>query len=233
MTPSTTELTLAGLRTLAVGEPDAPRVVVLAHGFQMTPEDLAPFAHALGLPAWFLFPEAPLPAAPRGRAWWHIDPAARAASMALGPRDFALQHPPDLPAARARFGHFLDTVTELAGRRPLIVGGFSQGGMVTVDTLLHTGRRPDGLVLFSSSRVAFDEWEPLLRGGALRGVPTLITHGIGDPDLAFAAGEALRDATLAAGAAVTWRPFDGGHEIPLVAWRALRKWLIGSPLPGT
>jgi len=27
------------------------------------------------------------------------------------------------------------------------------------------------------------------------------------------------------GAAVDWLPFDGGHEIPLVAWRRLRKFV--------
>jgi predicted esterase len=26
-------------------------------------------------------------------------------------------------------------------------------------------------------------------------------------------------------APVTWVPFDGGHEIPLIVWRALRKFL--------
>ena len=26
---------------------------------------------------------------------------------------------------------------------------------------------------------------------------------------------------------VTWQPFDGGHEVPLVVWRHLRKFLFG------
>jgi phospholipase/carboxylesterase len=30
---------------------------------------------------------------------------------------------------------------------------------------------------------------------------------------------------LEAGARVFWVPFDGGHEIPLVVWRGLRKFL--------
>jgi phospholipase/carboxylesterase len=52
-----------------------------------------------------------------------------------------------------------------------------------------------------------------------------VSHGRGDTDLAFAAGEALRDLLVSGGAAVTWVPFDQGHEIPLVVWRGLRKFL--------
>ena len=55
MTAAETTLDLGGLRTIAVGDPDAARVVVvLLHGFQMVPADLTPFAHSLQAPAWFL-----------------------------------------------------------------------------------------------------------------------------------------------------------------------------------
>lgn len=208
---------IAGLRALSVGcAGHARATVVLLHGFQMEPEDLAPFAHSLMLPAHFLFPEAPLSAEPRGRAWWHIDAAARDRAIARGPRDFAPQHPPDLPSARARLGALLDA---LPTNRPLIVGGFSQGGMLTCDTLLRAPRPVSAVALLSASRIAADEQD--YRG--LAGVPVLVTHGRSDPDLAFSAGEALRDALVAGGASVTWVSFDGAHEIPLIAWRALRK----------
>ena len=102
MTAAETTLDLGGLRTIAVGDPDAARVVVvLLHGFQMVPADLTPFAHSLQAPAWFLFPEGPLEARPSGRAWWHIDADLRARALAAGPRDFAGQHPPTCPT-RAR-----------------------------------------------------------------------------------------------------------------------------------
>jgi phospholipase/carboxylesterase len=54
----------------------------------------------------------------------------------------------------------------------------------------------------------------------------LISHGRADSDLAFAAGESLRDCLTTAGAATTWVPFDQGHEVPLVVWRRLRKFLL-------
>lgn len=213
---------------IEVGAGSVGPVVVLLHGFQMRPEDLAPFASSLGVPAWFVFPEGPLDAEPAGRAWWHIDAAARERALAVGPRDFAVQEPPDLPAARARLEALLAEVRTRAGDRPLVLGGFSQGAMLACDTLLRSGPSAlgvSGLVLFSGSRIAWRESSAFATSACLAGLPVLVTHGRADADLAFPAGEALRDALSATGADVTWVPFDQGHEIPLVAWRALRKLL--------
>ena len=220
------ELEIAGLRVVSVGDPEeAKQVVVLLHGFQMQPSDLAPFAHSLGAPAWFLFPEAPLAADPSGRAWWHIDAKLRDQTLLKGPRDFAEQHPPDLARARAQLLALVTALAPRVGPRPLVLGGFSQGAMLTCDTVLRSTFPLSAMVLLSGSRIAFDEWEPLLPNGRLRGLPTLVAHGNTDADLAFAAGTALRDCLTAAGADVTWQPFEQGHEIPLVVWRALRKFL--------
>jgi phospholipase/carboxylesterase len=218
---------LGGLPAVAVGDRDTAKVVmVLAHGFQMEPADLSPFAHSIRAPAWFLFPEAPLVAEPRGRAWWFIDAKLRDEALKRGPRDFAPQHPPDLPAARDRLLAFVRAAKAIAGTRPLVIGGFSQGGMLTCDTFLRNELDVAAMVLFSASRIAFDEWQPLLASRRLDGLPVLVSHGESDPDLAFSAGEALRDCLAAAGADVTWLPFAQGHEIPLVVWRRLRTLLL-------
>ena len=58
MNADETTLDLGGLRAVSVGDPETAKVVVvLLHGFQMSPEDLSPFAHSLQAPAWFLFPD--------------------------------------------------------------------------------------------------------------------------------------------------------------------------------
>lgn len=229
---------IAGLETVAVGDPAAARaVVVLLHGFAMQPADLAPFAHSLGVPALFLFPRGPFaasvePGVELGRAWWPIDPILRKAALARGPRDFAGEHPAALPQARAMLGRFLDELDRFARRRasrPLVVGGFSQGGMLACDMFLRSPTPLAWLVLLSASRIAFDEWPPALARWGRAAFPyprVLASHGREDPDLAFEAGLALRDCLVAAGADVTWLPFDGGHETPLVVWRRLRKILL-------
>jgi phospholipase/carboxylesterase len=162
-----------------------------------------------------------------GRAWWDVDAELRSASLARGPRDLAGEHPEGRPAARARLAALLSEVSRLSPGLPLIVIGFSQGGMLACDLVLHAA--DDGwpvpplacLMLLSASRIAFDEWTPRL--DRLKGLPVLVSHGRFDTDLAFSAGEALRDALAAGGAQVTWVPFDGAHEIPLVTWRQIRK----------
>jgi phospholipase/carboxylesterase len=239
------DVELGGGRAIAVGHAHAPAFVILLHGFAMRPDELAPFAHSLGVDARFLFPEGPAPAAlipprvtdrsdgpgtgppepPRGRAWWHIDPQARLDALAHGARDFAPLEPPDLPAARARLGAIVDQILAEANGRPVVLGGFSSGGMLAFDTQLRAPRAIRGLALLSATRIAWREQEALVAAAPLRGLPALLTHGRADDDLAFAAGQALRDAAIAAGAEVTWAPFDGGHEIPMVAWRGLRNWL--------
>jgi phospholipase/carboxylesterase len=218
-----TIIDLAGLRTTCVGaEGPTSLVVTLLHGFAMRPSDLSPFAHSLGTPGVFLFPEGWLPGH-EGRAWWDIDTEERAAARVAGPRDLADRDPPGLEAARSRIGALLREVRVRFTPQRLVLGGFSQGGMLALDTLLATDHRIDALVLLSSSRLAIHTWPPLLR--RLAGLPVFLSHGRADGDLAFAGAERLHHTLASAGADVTWVPFDQGHEVPLLVWRQLRKFL--------
>lgn len=216
--------TIAGLRTLVLTPGNAPApAVVMLHGYAMLPEDLAPFVASLGVPGAFYLPEAPLDAEPHGRAWWPIDQERRARQMARGPRDLWEEHPAGAVEARALLGHLLGEVHQRHPRDPIALVGFSQGAMLACDWLLRQGVDVAALALLSSSRISADDWGPL--AGRLADLPVLVTHGTEDPDLSFHAGERLRDFVTTGGASTTWVPFDGGHEIPLVAWRALRKLL--------
>jgi phospholipase/carboxylesterase len=212
------------LTALRVGTPAQARMqVVLLHGYAMRPEDLEPFSHSLGTPALFYFPRGIHPVDGTTRAWWPIDEERRSQQMAVGPRDLLQESPPGRPIARAALCGFLDAVRAQAPELPLILGGFSQGGMLACDTVLCARQAVAGLVMLSSSRIAFTEWQA--NREVLAGMPVLVSHGQHDSDLAFGAGESLRDFYRDSQAQVTWQPFDGGHEIPLVVWRALRRFL--------
>lgn len=215
---------IAGLRTLVVS-PSEPTtfVVVMLHGYSMRAEDLAPFARSIGVAAHFLVPEGPLAAEPSGHAWWDIDRVARARALAAGPRDLAHERPSGAPTARAQLVAFLDAARARWGASPLVLVGFSQGGMLSCDMVLREEQHVDGLALLSASRIAIEEWEPLAE--RLAGLPVLVSHGREDDDLSFAAGEGLRDFAQAGGARVTWVPHDRGHELPPVVWRRLRTFL--------
>ena len=207
-----------GLSGVAVGDPHSTQVVVVLHGRDMCGRDLVPFAHSLNVPSYFVFPDGPSPAG-AAHAWWPTDSEARLRRLDSGAMDLSAMDPPGRTEARERLGGLCDVV---AKDRQLVLVGFSQGGMLAMDYILHGGRA-NALALLSSTRIAFDDWRPRLP--ILSGLPVLVTHGRADREIAFAAGEGLRDAAASGGAEVTWLPFDGGHEIPLVVWRGLRQFL--------
>jgi phospholipase/carboxylesterase len=215
---------LAGLPTRVIGPEDAPLTIVLLHGYAMRASDLSPFAHSIGVPALFLVPQGPVISPAGGHAWWAVDLDAREAAVAAGPRDLSDDHPRGLPAAREQLSRFLEAVTLNFRPRQRVLGGFSQGGMLSLDWVLHASQPVEALVLLSASLLSMSDWWS--KRERLQNLPVFVSHGTADPDLAFAAGERLHDFIFQSGARSTWVPFDGGHEIPLVVWRGLRKFFI-------
>jgi phospholipase/carboxylesterase len=187
--PITRSITLGELSALHTAPSQPARLqVVLLHGYDMRPEDLAPFSHSLNLPATFYFPRAPLTLPAGTHCWWPIDQERRARQMQAGARDLFQENPPGRAAAREALGTFLEGVRALQPGLPLLLGGFSQGGMLSCDAVLCGGQSVTGLALLSSSRIAYDDWQQ--QRERLAGLPVLVSHGTQDTDLAFCAGEA-------------------------------------------
>ena len=122
--------------------------------------------------------------------------------------------PDGLPAARAAVLGVLDALARDFGRTDArtVLGGFSQGAMLTVDVALHAPGKLAGLALMSGTLIAESIWRP--RAAALAGTTIFQSHGTKDALLAFSGAERLRDFLLAAGAEVGFMPFPGGHELP-------------------
>jgi phospholipase/carboxylesterase len=208
-------------------------LVVLLHGFMGETADLEPFARSLaiggtggGTAARFVFPPGLVDLSPRGlrgRAWWPIDVDARAADLSRGPRDLSGFVPEGLDAARAFLDERLDALQREEPERPLVLGGFSQGAMLSCELALRSQRPLAGVALFSGARIAASQWESLYE--SRRGLPVFVSHGRKDDDLSFSAAESFQADLSASGWEVSWCPFDGGHEIPLVVWRSFKRWL--------
>jgi len=201
----------------------APRAaLMLLHGLDMAPAQLAPLVASLKLPALVALPSGPVERPDGRRSWWPVDDAAREARIAAGPADLHDSHPPGREHARAAVLAAARELLERAPGLPLVVAGFSQGAMLALDCVFQAPPLAlDALALWSASRLAFSEWMPGLH--RLRGVRVELLHGSGDANLDVAAGRSLHDALAAAGADARWTTFDGGHEIPLQAWVGLRR----------
>ena len=209
---------LAGLTTRIVGPEDAAVTVVLLHGFGAAGDDLVALAEYIAAPVRFVFPEAPLElggAYGNARAWWLLDLEKLEQELRAGvPRDRSSEIPDGLLAAREQVSRLLDQVKSRLGvdDQHLVLGGFSQGAMLSLDVALHRETPPAGIILWSGTIIAESAWKTKLP--KLAGVPILQSHGHHDQLLPFTVAETLRDRLRAAGAAVEWHSFVGGHEIP-------------------
>jgi phospholipase/carboxylesterase len=196
-------------------------VVVLLHGFGAPGDDLVPLWRPLGAPRGtrFVFPAAPIDLGPQamgGRAWWWIDIEERMRRQALGMKRDLSEVPEGLEAARIAVEGCLAAVDALLHPAPgkLVLGGFSQGAMLSVDVALRSARPLAGLVVLSGTHLAADQWGA--RMDARQGLPVFMSHGEVDELLPFAIAEGLRDALAAHALPVEWVPFRGGHGIPPV-----------------
>lgn len=230
-------LTAAGLDVIAAGGDDREGggdgpLVVLCHGFGAPGEDLVPLFRQLSVPreVRFAFPAAPLdlagalgPAYRGGRAWWMIDPKIFEEAQRGVRTDRTRSVPDGLVDARRLLTELLTELGRQLGAAPerTILGGFSQGAMLSLDVALRLPHRLAGLVLMSGSIVALDEWTPLLP--SLQGLPVVQSHGRADPLLPFDVATALRDLLRGAGADLRWVEFSGGHTITDSVLDALRE----------
>jgi len=216
---------IGGLRTRVTGGTDGKGggrgpLVLLLHGFGAPGDDLVSLADVLTVPAGtrFVFPEGPLslsfgPSA--ARAWWIIDMARVAADRAAGrARDLSQDIPKGLAPARETMLGFLKEVERKfdADPRKIVLGGFSQGAMLSCDVMLRTAQPYAGLIQLSGTLLAAQEWTPLLQ--THKGLPVFQSHGVQDELLPYAGAERLRDTLTHGGLSVEWHSFRGGHEIP-------------------
>ena len=203
--------------------PEAPHVAVVIwlHGLGADGHDFEPLVPQLRLPASlpvrFVFPHAPEMAVTafggqRARAWFDFDPGGGADSVGLQ-RSVAKVH--DL------IQNEIDSGT---APEKILLAGFSQGGIVALQTGLFYSKPLAGILALST----FLGDDSALGSEAARvnqKVPILMCHGQQDAVLPMSMGKAAFDTLLAADYDIEWLEYPMGHEVCLEEIRAISAWL--------
>ena len=219
----------SGLRTWEVGNTRLP--VLLLHGYGSSPQDWFPFVATIKLPTGgrFVFPAAPEATMPPegplgGLGWWRLHLDTYVAPGAKLP-DLSRSRPDGLAHAAGGIRLLMGEVEQRLKVRPrtAILGGFSQGAMVAAEIAFRSEVPLRALVLLSGTIVDEASW--LSTMSRRRGLPVFIAHGRDDVVLPFEASVRLQETMQKAGLAVTWVPFDGGHEIPVPVVEKLNEFL--------
>ena len=198
---------------------NGPPAIVLLHGYGSRAEDWLQFVGQIETPsnARLIFPQAPL-RGPGRRGWWWL---REGLGRQHGPLpDLSQASPGGIKVASQLVRGLLATI-----EGPVVLGGFSQGAMLSGEVAFQTDQPLAGLVMLAGTTVNEAAWVERLPGR--RHLPIFIAHGHRDGVLPFAISERFAGKLRAAGLDVTWYPYDGGHGIPADVVQALSSWLRG------
>lgn len=198
------------------GDPSAP-TVVLMHGYGADMADLASLAGIVQAPKGtnWVFPNGhlkiPLGDHYEGRGWF---PISISELERTGGIDISTLHPPGMKKSRENLLQLIEALKVPANQ--LILGGFSQGGMLATELTLHLPEPPRGLVVLSGTLVNIADWKP--RAEKLRSISSgfefFQSHGRYDTVLSFGMAQRLEAMFRESGWKGQLQPFEGGHEIP-------------------
>jgi len=211
---------------------EAEMVIVICHGFGAPGDDLVPLGQelaraipTLGQSARFVFPQAPLSLDGMGygdaRAWWMIDMAKLQMAQQTGQlRDLRSERPVGMPEARDQLVQLLIELQAETGVpwSKFVLGGFSQGAMIAVETLRHLPEPIGGAILFSGTLINEAEWKQ--PSANLHGLSVMQSHGRSDVILPYSLSLELKQLLEEQGASVRFVQFAGGHAIPQSAMQA-------------
>jgi phospholipase/carboxylesterase len=106
----------------------------------------------------------------------------------------------------------------------IVVAGFSQGGAMALHVGLRSPRRLAGLIGLSSYLVSSETLEDEQDPSSI-GCPIFLAHGVFDPMVPIARGQASRDRLTSLGHDVSWHEYPMEHQVCMEEIEALGPWL--------
>ncbi|MGV3617103.1 MAG: alpha/beta hydrolase [Fimbriimonas sp.] len=199
-------------------DPGGP-LLVLLHGLGSNERDLMEFAHYLDPRLTVVAFRAPNAYGYGGFSWFDIQwlPEGRVIDEAgaVRSRDLLIE---ELEVLRKRHN---------ASR--LVLGGFSQGAMMTLGAALARPELVDAALLMSGRAM------PVFLASATEGgvtVPFFAQHGVRDDVLPVEDAREMRDALTALGARLEYREYPMGHEVTMESLQDAIAWIGRHAFPG-
>jgi phospholipase/carboxylesterase len=189
--------------------PDA--AVIWLHGLGADGHDFEPIVPVLRLPASlkvrFVFPHAPVRPVTINmgmemRAWYDV--------LALGG---AKEDEAGIRASQSSLEGLIAREKQrgVASKR-IVLAGFSQGGVIAMQTGLRHAERLAGVMALSTWLGLAGSLEAE-RSAANADIPIFLAHGEYDEMIALSRGELSRDRLQAAGYRPEWHRYPMGHEV--------------------
>lgn len=191
--------------------PNVDRLLVLLHGWGANAQNVAGLIEAINMiaiPFQGLLPDAPFdhPMAPGGKQWYGFPENYDFRS----PYNFEQQA--DLIESRKQLKTWMESLPQQTGipLEKTIMGGFSQGGAMTLDV---------GTQLPLSAMLILSGYSHAPIAPCVTPRPILVIHGRQDPVVPLAKALNTKAQLEQQGLPVTYREFDMGHEVSLEALR--------------
>lgn len=194
-------------------------LVVLVHGRGASMYDLAGLAPVLDDSGYvYAFPNGPYSFAGMGFSWVANQPGVDPV-------------PANQPSVSELFEGFMAEVIEATGVQPgnIVLGGFSQGGGVTLRYGLPRPETFKGLMVLSGAFRDSDQMELPTD----RSQPILVVHGTRDPVLDIEMGRQTNAYLEGAGYPLTYKEYPMQHEITADVIRDIIPWLHQTLPPRT
>ncbi|MEM7065655.1 MAG: alpha/beta hydrolase [Cyanobacteria bacterium P01_B01_bin.77] len=204
------------LQALSAGASAASHLLILLHGWGANARDVAGIASYMQLADYqMLFPDAPHPhtlasgmGAPGGRMWYALPD--------IFDFDQSFTHQSDLQHSRQCLLDWLTALPEKTGipLEKTILGGFSQGGAMTLDV---------GMQLPIAGMMILSGYSHGSIATPISPRPILLVHGRQDPVVPIDQARCNKSELEALSVAVDYHEFTMGHEISLQVLDAAKK----------
>jgi phospholipase/carboxylesterase len=207
---------------------NSKKCIFMLHGYGASMNDLFGLESVIktNIDYDWIFPNGPISIPMgmgiEGRAWFPINMVELEAAMRTGSfRSFEDKEPEEFIKVIPVVKKFIDNLS--VEYDEVIIGGFSQGAMVSSHLTGHGIAKQKGLILMSGTLIARDILISKLDGK--NPIPFIQSHGKMDPVLDFNESMKLFELLKLCRFQGEFVPFDGAHEIPHIVLSKVKNYL--------